>query len=84
MFQGREESEVEQALRKAIEEEAEEQRRQRGEDPTLKKQDSKQMNEIPTFDMFATDAELPPEVCYFCISCSYICIENFLFFFIRY
>lgn len=61
-IKGREESEVEQALQRAIEEEAEEQRRQRGEGPELKKQDPKQKNEIPTFDMFATDAELPPEV----------------------
>lgn len=61
--QGQEESAVERVLRKAVEEEAEELRRQRGED-TKQEAENKITEECTatTFDMFATDAELPPEV----------------------
>uniref|UniRef100_A0A0R3RT05 Serine/threonine-protein kinase PRP4 homolog n=1 Tax=Elaeophora elaphi TaxID=1147741 RepID=A0A0R3RT05_9BILA len=62
-IKGQEESAVDRALRKAVEEEAEELRRQRGED-TKQEVESKtaEVCAATTFDMFATDAELPPEV----------------------
>uniref|UniRef100_A0A1I7W4V2 Serine/threonine-protein kinase PRP4 homolog n=1 Tax=Loa loa TaxID=7209 RepID=A0A1I7W4V2_LOALO len=62
-IKGQEESAVDRALRKAVEEEAEELRRQRGED-TKQEIENKMVEDCitTTFDMFATDAELPPEV----------------------
>lgn len=48
-----------------MEEEAEEQRRQRGEN--TKKEENKAAENATTFDMFATDADLPPEVVFFCV-----------------
>ncbi|OZC07774.1 hypothetical protein X798_05254 [Onchocerca flexuosa] len=63
-IKGQEESAVDRALRKAVEEEAEELRRQRGED-TKQEVENKTVEDCTTsttFDMFATDAELPPEV----------------------
>ncbi|KAM3722398.1 Serine/threonine-protein kinase [Dirofilaria immitis] len=63
-IKGQEESAVDRALRKAVEEEAEELRRQRGED-TKQEVENKAAEDCTastTFDMFATDAELPPEV----------------------
>ncbi|VDK84062.1 unnamed protein product [Litomosoides sigmodontis] len=62
-IKGQEESAVDRALRKAVEEEAEELRRQRGED-TKQEVENKIVEDCSTttFDMFATDAELPPEV----------------------
>uniref|UniRef100_A0A2K6VPV0 Serine/threonine-protein kinase PRP4 homolog n=1 Tax=Onchocerca volvulus TaxID=6282 RepID=A0A2K6VPV0_ONCVO len=63
-IKGQEESAVDRALRKAVEEEAEELRRQRGED-TKQEIENKTVEDCSTsttFDMFATDAELPPEI----------------------
>ncbi|KAK6105376.1 Protein kinase domain family protein [Brugia pahangi] len=62
-IKGQEESAVDRVLRKAVEEEAEELRRQRGED-TKREVENKIVEDCTTttFDMFATDAELPPEV----------------------
>ncbi|VBB28506.1 unnamed protein product [Acanthocheilonema viteae] len=62
-IKGQEESAVDRALKKAVEEEAEELRRQRGED--TKQEMGNKISETcttTTFDMFATDAELPPEI----------------------
>lgn len=67
LLQGQEESEVDRALKKAVEEEAEEQRRQCGEDVGKIHRDS---GDNVTFDMFATDSELPTEV--------FLCVFEFL------
>ncbi|KHN71302.1 hypothetical protein Tcan_02381 [Toxocara canis] len=58
-IKGKQESEVDRALQKAAEEEAEEQRRQRGEN--VKRDADKDAAANTTFDMFAADADLPPE-----------------------
>ncbi|KHN82315.1 Serine/threonine-protein kinase PRP4 -like protein [Toxocara canis] len=59
-IKGKQESEVDRALQKAAEEEAEEQRRQRGEN--VKRDADKDAAANTTFDMFAADADLPPEL----------------------
>lgn len=51
---------MDRALQKAAQEEAEEQRRQRGEN--IKRDANKGGDSNTTFDMFAADADLPPEV----------------------
>uniref|UniRef100_A0A915BSH6 Serine/threonine-protein kinase PRP4 homolog n=3 Tax=Parascaris univalens TaxID=6257 RepID=A0A915BSH6_PARUN len=59
-IKGQQESEVDRALQKAAQEEAEEQRRQRGEN--IKRDTTKGGDSNTTFDMFAADADLPPEL----------------------